>query len=153
MFAFGKFATKRTLRESLAAAAVGAATFLALASGAAAQLASDPMQSIGVRPELLKEVGIDQKLNRSIPLDLTFRDENGKTVPIGKYFGHKPVILSLVYYDCPMLCTQVLSGMEASLRNISLNIGEDYNVVTVSIDPSESPNLARVKQELYTGVY
>jgi protein SCO1 len=138
-------------RAALAACALSCA-FAAGAPRAHAQL-SDPVQRIGVRPELLKEVGIDQKLNRSIPLDLTFRDENGKTVPIGKYFGHKPVILSLVYYDCPMLCTQVLSGMEASLRNISLNIGEDYNVVTVSIDPSEDAKLAHVKQELYTGVY
>jgi protein SCO1/2 len=133
-------------------AAVLVCSLFAAAPRASAQL-SDPVQSVGVRPELLKQVGIDQKLNQSIPLDLTFRDEHGNTVQIGKYFGQKPVVLSLVYYGCPMLCTQVLSGMEASLRNISLNIGEDYNIVTVSIDPSESPNLARVKQELYTGVY
>ena len=68
------------------------------------------MQSVGVRPELLKEVGIDQKLNQTIPLDLTFRDENGKTVALGQFFGQKPVILTLVYYNCPMLCTQVLNG-------------------------------------------
>lgn len=134
-----------------------AACFLAGALGvaaprAAAQL-SDPVQRIGVRPDLLTNVGIDQKLNQQIPLDLTFRDENGKPVQIGKYFGQKPVVLSLVYYDCPMLCTQVLSGMEASLRNISLNIGSDFNVVTVSIDPHEDAKLAHVKQELYTGVY
>ncbi len=130
-----------------------AACFLAGALGvaaprAAAQL-SDPVQRIGVRPDLLTNVGIDQKLNQQIPLDLTFRDENGKPVQIGKYFGQKPVVLSLVYYDCPMLCTQVLSGMEASLRNISLNIGSDFNVVTVSIDPHEDAKLAHVKQELY----
>jgi protein SCO1/2 len=133
-------------------AAVLACSLFAAAPRASAQL-TDPVQSVGVRPDLLKQVGIDQKLNQSIPLDLTFHDEHGNTVQLGKYFGQKPVVLSLVYYGCPMLCTQVLSGMEASLRNISLNIGEDYNVVTVSIDPSESPNLARVKQELYTGVY
>ena len=138
-------------RAAVIAAALACSLFAA-APRACAQL-SDPVQSVGVRPELLKEVGIDQKLNQSIPLDLTFRDEHGNTVPLGKYFGQKPVVLSLVYYGCPMLCTQVLSGMEASLRNISLNIGEDYNVVTVSIDPSEGSNLARVKQELYTGVY
>ena len=139
------------VRAALAAFALSSAFALA-APHAGAQL-SDPVQRIGIRPDLLKDVGIDQKLNQQIPLDLAFRDENGKTVEIGKYFGHKPVILSLVYYDCPMLCTQVLSGMEASLRNISLNIGDDYNVVTLSIDPHEDAKLAHVKQELYTGVY
>ena len=69
------------------------------------------MQSVGVRPELLKQVGIDQKLNQSIPLDLTFRDENGANVQLGQFFGQKPVILTLVYYNCPMLCTQVLNGV------------------------------------------
>jgi protein SCO1 len=126
---------------------------LAIAAPPAGAQLSDPVQRIGVRPDLLTNVGIDQKLNQQIPLDLTFRDENGNAVQIGKYFGQKPVVLSLVYYDCPMLCTQVLSGMEASLRNISLNIGEDFNVVTVSIDPHEDAKLAHVKQELYTGVY
>lgn len=139
------------IRTALAACALSSAFTLA-APRAGAQL-TDPVQRIGIRPDLLKDVGIDQKLNQQIPLDLTFRDENGKTVEIGKYFGHKPVVLSLVYYDCPMLCTQVLSGMEASLRNISLNIGDDYNVVTLSIDPHEDAKLAHVKQELYTGVY
>ena len=153
MFAFGKFATKRTLRESLAAAAVGAATFLALAPGAAAQLASDPMQSVGVRPELLKQVGIDQKLNQSIPLDLTFRDENGAPVQLGQFFGQKPVVLTLVYYNCPMLCTQVLNGVESSLKELSTDIGNQYDVVTISIDPTESHVLAKTKKEMYVGMY
>jgi len=114
MFASRKFAMKRTLLATLAAAAVAAAAFLALAPGAAAQLASDPMQSVGVRPELLKQVGIDQKLNQSIPLDLTFRDEDGRTVALGQFFGQKPVVLTLVYYNCPMLCTQVLNSSARS---------------------------------------
>ena len=66
------------------------------------------------RPELLKDVGIDQKLNDEIPLDLTFRDEHGQTVELAQYFGSKPVILTLVYYNCPMLCTQVLNGLDRS---------------------------------------
>jgi protein SCO1/2 len=153
MFAFAKFATKRTLRASLAAAAVGAATFLALAPGAPAQLASDPMQSVGVRPELLKQVGIDQKLNQTIPLDLTFRDEDGRTVALGQFFGQKPVVLTLVYYNCPMLCTQVLNGVESSLKELSTDIGKQYDVVTVSIDPTESHVLAKTKKEMYVGMY
>src|SRR5271156_488577 len=102
MFASRKFAMKRTLLATLAAAAVAGAAFLTLAPGAAAQLASDPMQSVGVRPELLKQVGIEQKLNQSIPLNLTFRDENGAPIHLGQLFGQKPVILTLVYYNCPM---------------------------------------------------
>ncbi len=126
--------------------------FVLLASQAQAQF-SGPVQDIGVRPSLLKEVGIDQKLNQSIPLDLVFRDEHGKPVQLGEYFGQKPVILSLVYYNCPMLCTQVLNGIESSLKLIPMDIGKQFNVVTVSIDPTERPVLAEAKQALYTGLY
>jgi protein SCO1/2 len=126
---------------------------LALASTASGQLASDPMQSVGVRPELLKQVGIDQKLNQPIPLNLAFRDERGRTVQLGEYFGHKPVILTLVYYNCPMLCTQVLNGVESGLKELPMDIGNQFNVVTVSIDPTDTHVLASVKQEMYTGMY
>jgi protein SCO1/2 len=136
----------------------GAALALALllhASIAAAQF-GDPMsptQGIGVRPELLKDVGIDQKLNDTVPLDLAFRDEHNNPVELAQYFGSKPVILSLVYYSCPMLCTQILNGMDRSLKNIPMSIGTDFNIVTVSIDPTEKPVLAEAKQELYAGMY
>jgi len=153
MFASRKFAMKRTLLATLAAAGAVAVVFLALAPAAAAQLASDPMQSVGVRPELLKQVGIDQKLNQSIPLDLTFRDEDGRTVALGQFFGQKPVVLTLVYYNCPMLCTQVLNGVESSLKELSTDIGNQYDVVTVSIDPTESHVLAKTKKEVYVGMY
>lgn len=118
----------------------------------AAQL-MDPLQNIGTRPELLKQAGIVQKLNDTIPLDLRFRDEHGDTVELAQYFGSRPVILSLVYYNCPMLCTQVLNGLERSLRLIPMDIGSDFNVVTVSIDPTDRPVLAEAKQALYTGLY
>ncbi len=123
-----------------------------LSSPAHAQL-QGPVQDIGVRPDLLKDVGVDQKLNQSVPLDLTFRDEHGKPVQLAQYFGQKPVILSLVYYNCPMLCTQVLNGLESSLKLIPLDIGKQFDVVTVSIDPTERPVLAEAKQALYTGLY
>ena len=119
---------------------------------ASAQL-DDPIQNIGVRPELLKDVGVDQKLNQSIPLNLTFNDEHGNPVVLRQFFGNKPVILSLVYYSCPMLCTQILNGLDESLKNISLDLGKDYTVVTLSIDPTERPVLASAKHELYTGMY
>jgi protein SCO1/2 len=150
VFASGKFGLRRGMLATLAAAA---AVFLSLAPGAAAQLASDPMQSVGVRPELLKQVGIDQKLNQSIPLNLTFRDENGQTVELAQFFGQKPVILTLVYYNCPMLCTQVLNGVESGLKELPTDIGKQFEVVTVSIDPAESHVLAKVKQEMYVGMY
>jgi protein SCO1 len=129
-----------------------ALALLALPSVASAQF-PDPSQGIGNRPELLKDVGVDQKLNDSIPLNLTFRDEHGRTVALSQYFNGKPVILTLVYYSCPMLCTQVLNGLDRSLENIALNIGKDFNVVTVSIDPTEKPVLAEAKQAVYTGMY
>jgi protein SCO1/2 len=150
VFASGKFGLRQGMLATLAAAA---AVFLSLAPGAAAQLASDPMQSVGVRPELLKQVGIDQKLNQSIPLNLTFRDENGQTVELAQFFGQKPVILTLVYYNCPMLCTQVLNGVESGLKELPTDIGKQFEVVTVSIDPAESHVLAKVKQEMYVGMY
>jgi protein SCO1 len=112
-----------------------------------------PMQSAGVRPELLKDVALDQKLNDSIPLDLTFRDEKGDTVALRSFFGEKPVILTLVYYNCPMLCTQVLNSLAHSLKEVPLELGKDYQVVTVSIDPTERPVLAEAKRQLYVGMY
>jgi protein SCO1 len=142
-------ATAASLRAwSLAAAII----FAFLPSSTQAQL-QGPVQDIGVRPSLLKEVGIDQKLNQSIPLDLAFRDEHGKPVRLREYFGRKPVTLSMVYYNCPMLCTQVLNGLESSLKLIPMDVGKQFNVVTVSIDPTERPILAEAKQALYTGLY
>lgn len=149
MFVSAKFGLRNRVRAALALAWAA----LALASTAGAQLTSDPMQSVGVRPDLLKQVGIDQKLNQSVPLNLAFRDEHGQSVQLGQYFGQKPVILTLVYYNCPMLCTQVLNGVEVGLKGIPLDIGKQFNVVTVSIDPSEGHVLADVKQEMYTGMY
>jgi protein SCO1 len=134
-------------------AAIALLTGLLAASSAAEAQFQYPTQDIGVRPELLKEVGIDQKLNDSVPLDLTFRDENGQTVKLAQFFGAKPVILSLVYYNCPMLCTQVLNGLERSLKDVPMDIGKQFNVVTVSIDPTERPVLASAKRALYAGLY
>ena len=125
-----------------------------LVFGSAIEAQSEyPTQNIDVRPELLKNVGIDQNLNKSIPLDLTFRDETGQTVKLAQFFGKGPVILSLVYYNCPMLCTQVLNGMERSLKAVPMDIGKQFSVVTVSIDPTERPTLASAKRALYTGLY
>jgi protein SCO1/2 len=120
---------------------------------ARAQLDDRPVQTAGIRPDILRGVGLDQKLGDSIPLDLTFRDEHGKAVVLRQFFGNKPVILTLVYYQCPMLCTEVLNGLLRSTKELSLEIGKDFSIVTVSIDPNERSVLANVKHELYTGLY
>lgn len=97
----------------------------------------------------LPNVGIDQRLNETVPVDATFRDESGQTVRLGDYFGKQPVVLVLVYYECPMLCTLVLNGLVSSLKSVNFNAGEHYQVVAVSIDPTETPSLAAAKKKEY----
>ncbi len=105
------------------------------------------------RPEVLRDVGLDQKLDAQVPLDITLRDEHGASVTIGQFLQGKPAILTLVYYQCPMLCTEVLNGTLNSLKEVPLEIGKDFSVITVSIDPSEKPVLAEAKQIMYAGLY
>jgi protein SCO1/2 len=100
-------------------------------------------------PAPLREVKIEQKLNQQLPLDLTFRDESGREVKLREFFGHKPVVLAFVYYDCPMLCTQVLNSMVTSFRVLPFEIGKEYDVVTISFDPRETPELAQKKKSIY----
>jgi protein SCO1/2 len=100
-------------------------------------------------PAPLRDVKIEQKLNQQLPLDLTFHDESGNDVKLGQFFGHKPVVLAFVYYACPMLCTQVLNGMVTSVRVLPFEIGKDYDVVTISFDPRETPELAQKKKSVY----
>jgi protein SCO1 len=99
---------------------------------------------------IFDQVGIEQKLNQQVPLDLTFADESGQPVQLRKYFGSKPVILTLVYYQCPMLCSQVLNGMTGALNGITrFNIGRDFDIVTVSFDPRDKPaDAATMKKRL-----
>jgi len=144
-------ACRNSIRIWLAGAALAAAV-LAHPAPAAAQF-TDPDQTVGVKPELLKQAGIDQKLNNQVPLDLAFRDEHGNTVELAQLFAGKPVILTLVYYNCPMLCTQVLNALDRSLEGIPLEIGKDFNVITVSIDPTDYPALAEAKHAVYAGMY
>lgn len=105
------------------------------------------------RPQVLREVGIDQRLGGRLPLDLAFRDERGREVRLGDYFGERPVVLSFAWYGCPMLCPLVLNGMVTSLGVLSLDIGKDFDVLTVGIDPRETPALASEKKDLYTKRY
>ncbi|HVN83332.1 MAG TPA: SCO family protein [Candidatus Binatia bacterium] len=105
------------------------------------------------RPAPLQNVSIEQRLNEQVPLDLVFRDENGQSVQLAQYFGRKPVILSLVYYECPMLCTLVLNGLTAALDVLSFNVGKEFEVVTVSFSPTETPELATAKKHTYLKRY
>lgn len=97
--------------------------------------------------EVVREIGIDQKLNDQLPLSLEFKDESGATVKLGDYFGSKPVILNLVYFRCPMLCGFVLDGVVKALRPLNLQPGKDFQVITVSIDADDTPEKALEKKE------
>ncbi|MFB3904812.1 MAG: SCO family protein [Acidobacteriota bacterium] len=109
--------------------------------------------SASTQPYPLTKVGIDQKLNSQVPLDLRFRDEAGKQVRLGDFFGKKPVVMSLVYYECPMLCTLVLNGMLTSFKVLSFDVGKEFEVVTVSFNPKETAQLAATKKESYLRRY
>jgi len=104
-------------------------------------------------PAALQKVAFEQRLNEQLPLDLPFKDENGAAVRLGDYFGRKPVVLTFVYYECPMLCTQVLNGLESALRVIDESVGREFEVVTVSFDPRETPVLASGKKKAYLDRY
>lgn len=100
-------------------------------------------------PAALQGVGFDQRLDQQLPLDIKFTDETGKAVQLGDYFGSKPVILVLAYYQCPRLCTLVLNGLTEGMLEMQLDAGTDYQVVTVSFDPREDWRLAASKKESY----
>src|SRR5437763_144732 len=93
-------------------------------------------------PPVLRDVAFDQRLDQQVPLDIAFRDEAGRTVRLGDYFDGKPVVLVLAYYRCPMLCTQVLNGLVQAMLEIPFEAGKEFNVLTVSFDPREEPELA-----------
>jgi len=105
------------------------------------------------KPNILNGVGIAQHLNQQIPLDLTFTDDMGKQVQLASYFGRKPAILALVYYQCPMLCSEELNGLSGALQMVSLVPGKDFNIIVISIDPSEGTNLAAAKKRSYVRRY
>ncbi|MDQ3171048.1 MAG: SCO family protein, partial [Acidobacteriota bacterium] len=106
------------------------------------------------RPAALREVGLDQKLDQLLPLGETFTDESGKQVALSSYFNTgRPVVLALVYYECPMLCTQVLNGLTGALETLSLDAGKDFDVIALSFDPKEKAPLAKAKKIAYMGRY
>ena len=114
----------------------------------------DPDSRPPALPAALQGVNIEQRLNQQVPLNLVFRDEFGRSMPLSTYFsGHKPVLLALVYYTCPMLCNMVLNGMESSLKAVSFDPGRDFEVVAVSFDPRDTPEIAARKKANYLQRY
>lgn len=139
------------------ACTTAAALMMALAPAAAhAQSFSKPLESGGPNvAEITKDVTISDHTGQKLPLDLSFVDDAGKPVTLGKYFtnGKRPVVLQLGYYDCPMLCSLMSQGLAASVKSISLTAGKDYDLVFVSIDPKETPQLAAEKKAAFVRDY
>lgn len=129
------------MRARSLAGALLAAGFLSGAAGATPPPAPEP-----VVPGPAREVGFEQRMGAKVPVQATFRDEEGRTVRLGDYLGKRPVILSLAYYECPMLCGLALEGLARSLKGFDLLPGKDYDVLTVSFDPTEKPALAKAKK-------
>jgi protein SCO1/2 len=121
-----------------------AASILAVPLGAQAPMA---------RSKILKDVDFAQNLGAQIPMDAPFRDDQGRTVRLGDLFAEKPVVLSFVYYKCPMLCTEALNGLVRAMRALAFNAGEQYDVITVSFDPRETSALAAAKKKAYVERY
>jgi protein SCO1/2 len=132
---------------------ISAALLLAAAAPLLAGSGVQPGLDVQGPPDVAREVGIDQKLDSQVPLDLTFRDEAGNEVRLGDYFGEKPVVLVLAYYRCPKLCNLVLNALLQSFREMSFTVGKEFNVVTVSFDPRETPELAAAKKRSYVEKY
>ena len=138
-----------------------AACVLATIEPAAAQMAGSPTvgykQEPGITstalPAPLREIGFDQNIGEQVPLDSEFRDEAGRVITLRDYFGKRPVVMVFAYYDCPMLCTMVINGLASALDVLSLVPGKDFEIVTVSFDPRDTPSTASAKKSAYLSRY
>ena len=139
------------MKPTLAALALLAASSVP----AYAQYAAGPQRpnAANQKPDILKSVGIDQRIGQQLPLDLAFKNEAGREVRLGEFFNGRPVVLALAYYDCPMLCTQVLNGMTAALKTLAFDAGKDFEVVVVSIEPRDNFQIAAHKKASYVEHY
>ena len=126
---------------------------LALLSGTGFGQVPPPPAPLKPAPTIIQRIGISQNLGAQVPLDLTFKDEAGRDVQLADYFKDRPVILTLVYYRCPSLCTMVLNDLTRSIRTMDLTAGKDFQIVTVSFDPNETPDLAAAKKKQYLASY
>jgi protein SCO1/2 len=126
--------------------AAAAVLFMAVSAFGQGMTSGILSPSPSVRPPGLKNVGVQQNLDQTIPPELAFTDDLGRPVHLHDYFGKRPLILNLVYYNCPMLCAEVLSGLEHSLRMMKFDVGKEFDVITVSFDPSETSEMAAKKK-------
>lgn len=142
---------RQALRITIAAVlALAASCVMAQPPAAFMRDASASQPAAQVSPADLSNIGIDQRLNEQVPLDLQFKDETGKTVKLGDYFhSGRPVILNLVYYTCPMLCGEELAGMASALGVLKFTPGDEYEVVSVSFNPDDTPKDAAAKKQVY----
>ena len=143
--------------RKLLASAIGALDLApvlrVLLTGAALVLTSVSLHAQYARPKITNNVGIDQKLESPVPLDLTFRDESNQLVPLRTYFGDKPVVIELVYFTCTSLCPMTVSESVTSLKRVSLEPGKDYEVIVVSFDPADTPAVAATKKAEYAKTF
>lgn len=149
-----------TIRRSWQSVGISTAGAIVLAlstASLAAQVSSYGDKAVGPTndstPTVLKGVGVEQHLNTQLPLSLTFTDDAGKVVPLSSYFGKRPAILALVYYQCPMLCSEELNGLTSALEMVKYVPGKDFDIIVVSIDPSEGTDLAAAKKRSYLKRY
>jgi protein SCO1 len=133
--------------------AVMASVFLTATAGGQSMTQGILSPPASVRPPFLENVGIEQHLDGQVPADLAFVDDAGRAVKLGDYFGSKPLILNLVYYNCTMLCGEALAGLSASMKVIKFGVGDQFDVVTVSFNPRETPDLAAAKKKEYVKRY
>jgi len=145
--------TSRVLTTAVIVACLSAGSAWAQSTPSLYERESSSQPPANKLPELLTEIGLDQKLNAQVPLELPFKDETGRDVRLGDFFGKRPVILTLVYYECPMLCTQVLNGLTSALGVLEFGVGQQFDIVTVSFDPKETPELAAAKKAAYLQRY
>jgi protein SCO1/2 len=149
----------QTIRRTTSRGAIGATLGCALfAASAVAQVSSYGDKQVGDNsgdqlPTVLQKVGVEQHLNQPLPLDAQFVDDTGKAVRLGDYFGQRPAIVTLVYYNCPMLCSEELDGLAGALEMVRLTPGKDFDIVIISIDPSETPQIAAKKKAYYLKRY
>lgn len=149
----------QTIRRTITRSSIAAACCCAVLSASAfAQVSSYGDKEAGPNsgnqlPTVLQKVEVEQHLNRQLPLDARFVDETGKTVRLGDYFGKHPAILSLVYYNCPMLCSEEMDGLASALEMVKLTPGKDFEIIIISIDPTETPELAAKKKAFYVKRY
>ena len=149
--------SRKAIKRNAPTAGYAAAAALLLSLVFAAPLATAQVSSYGDKsagpensqPTVLGGVGVDQRLNTQLPLNLTFTDDAGRVVPLSAYFGKRPAILALVYYQCPMLCSEELNGLTSALQMVNFVPGKDFDIIVVSIDPTEGTNLAAAKKRTY----